>query len=676
MAIEPIPGKTDGLKSHSAPIIERAPLPIVEVQGGSHIVSYVNSAFCALLGKARAELLGLPFAEIVPGGNECVPILDRVYQTGETVTHAHGVDDEPSPAYWLYAIWPALDASERPVGVIVQLTKAANFRLNIASVNEALLISGLRQHELAETAEKLNAKLQAEITERKLAEEALLESAKRFRFLAESMPQKIFTAKPNGEIDYFNQQWMEFTGLSFEQIRAWGWTQIVHPDDVKENVRLWKHAVETGERFHMEHRFRRKDGVYRWHLGRAQAKRDADGKVLMWVGSSTDVDDMKQLLENLSSADRRKDEFLAMLAHELRNPLVPIKTAAQIISMAGTSDPVIRQAREMIERQADRMTKLVDDLLDVARIEQGKVKLQKEHMDLAKAVSNAVESSSHLIKSRNHQIILDVRSVPPLHVDADPVRVEQILGNLVINASKYTPPNGIIHVSASHEQGMAVVRVRDNGIGIEPHMLQRIFEVFTQVEKSLDRTQGGLGLGLKLVKDLIALHGGTVEARSEGLNFGSEFIVRFPALSAADSQLITAVNDVRVISTPRRILVVDDNDDIIQAMSLILTMSGHSVELANDGEQGVEKAIQMHPDVALIDIGLPKIDGYEVARRIRSSPGGNSIVLLALTGNGQDEDKRKAFEAGFDEHLTKPVDANDLNKFLNEIEKYQSISQG
>jgi len=540
------------LKSHAAPIIERAPLPLVEVQGGTHIVSYVNSAYCALLGKPRAELLGRPFADICPGGNDCVPILDQVYQTGEAVTLSRADPDDPNSSCWLYAMWPALDTSECPVGVIIQLAKAANFHKSVTAVNEALLIAGLRQHELTEAAEKLSVQLRTEIAERSQVETALREST-----------------------------------------------------------------------------------------------------------------------ERLASADRQKDEFLAMLAHELRNPLAPIKTAAQVIQKVGTLDPIVGRARDMIERQTDRLIKLVDDLLDVSRIIQGKVSLQKVHMDLAKAVTHALESCDPLIKSRKHQLVVDLRGDAPLHIDADPLRVEQIIGNLLINAAKYTPPHGTIHVSASYEKGMAVVRVRDNGIGIEPHMLSRIFNLFTQVEKSLERTQGGLGLGLKLARDLVALHGGTLEVTSDGINRGSEFIVKFPALSAADSSLMVAVKDDQVVPTRRRLLIVDDSDDIRESMSLMLTMTGHSVDLASDGEQGVEKVLQTHPDVALIDIGLPKIDGYEVARRIRRGPGGQGIVLLALSGYGQAEDKRKALDAGFDAHLTKPIDADDLNKLLNEIDKFQ-----
>jgi signal transduction histidine kinase/ActR/RegA family two-component response regulator len=526
--------------SRAAPIIERAPLPFVEVHGSEHIVSHVNSAFCKLLGKTRAEIVGKRFREVVPGGTACVPLLDRVYETGEALTHALE-DPETVQTTWLFAMWPALDPDERPEGVIIGLTKVRNLGQNITAVNEALLIAGLREQESKESAEQLNAQLAA-------------------------------------------------------------------------------------------------------------------------------------ANERLAAADRNKDEFLAMLAHELRNPLAPIRNAAQILRMANSEDATIVRAQAIIERQADHLAKLVDELLDLSRIQTGKIKLERVHVDVARAVARAVESCDQLTTKQHHVITLDLPTDAPLWVDADPTRLDQVLVNLISNAAKYTGSGGAIQIKVAREGEMVVVRIRDNGLGIAPSDLQRVFELFAQVEQSLERSQGGLGLGLKLVKELVELHGGDVEAKSEGLGKGSEFIVRLPMVEATAGAVVSEVRARTVRSSPRRILVVDDIADNRDTMAMLLTMHGHHVELAEDGEQAVEKVLHGHYDVAFVDIGLPKLNGYETAKAIRRHPEGVRIVLIALSGYGQPEDKRKAIEAGFDAHLTKPMKAGALQQLLNELDKFERRS--
>jgi signal transduction histidine kinase/ActR/RegA family two-component response regulator len=540
------PDTTDApsLPSPSAPIIERAPLPLVEVEGTAHIVSYVNSAFCSLMGQSRGDLVGKSFAEVIPRGDECLPLLKSAYQTEEAVTHVQEDDSEADPAVWLYAMWPALDTNERPVGFVIQLAKAANFRHNVTAINEALLLAGLRQHEL-------NAHLEQEITERKRVEEALRESERQ-----------------------------------------------------------------------------------------------------------------------LAATARDKDAFLAMLSHELRNPLASITIAAHSLRMVKTDDSTIVEAQQIIERQAHHLARLVDDLLEVSRVEQGKVRLRKEPMDLARAISRAVDSCEHLIKTQDHTISVDLQHIPPLNIEADPTRIDQVLINLIGNAAKYTPPHGALHIKAAREDGMAVVRVRDSGIGIEHNMLRNVFDLFTQVDHSIERSQGGLGLGLKLVKELVELHGGSVEARSEGLNRGSEFIVRLP-LSEKTAPKPSAHRAVDVRGISKRILVVDDRHDNRDAMAVFLKLSGHSVEVAEDGLQAIEKALRSHPDVAFVDIGLPKVNGYDVAKEIRLAPGGETIVLIAVSGYGSSDDKRTALAAGFDAHLTKPFNPDEITKILNELEQFR-----
>ncbi|CAN5329852.1 hypothetical protein BH11MYX1_BH11MYX1_13660 [soil metagenome] len=541
MGAERRPDKTNppAQPNLSAPVIESAPLPLVKLERDTHLISYVNAAFCSLMRKSRADLVGKCFADVVPQGDECLALLARVYQTGEPLTGVQADDSGADPAVWLYAMWPSLDPNEGPVRVVIQLAKAATIRHDITAVNEALLLAGLRQHEV-------NARLEQEITERKRVEAALRESERR-----------------------------------------------------------------------------------------------------------------------LAATASDKDVFLAMLSHELRNPLASITVAAHALRLINSGDSSIVQAQQIIERQAGHLARLVDDLLEVSRVEQGKVRLRKEPMDLAWAISRAVDSCEHLIKLHDHTISLDLQHIPALDIEADPTRVDQIMVNLIGNAAKYTPPHGVLHIKAAREGGMAVVRVSDNGIGLERTMLRRVFDLFAQVDHSLERSQGGLGLGLKLVKELVEMHGGSVEARSDGLNRGSEFVVRLPLSGEAESKP-SAEKVVR--GSSKRVLVVDDRPDYRDAMEVFLTLAGHSVELAQDGVQAMEKALRGHPDVAFVDIGLPKMSGYDVAKQIRLAPGGEAIVLIAVSGYGSSDDKRTALAAGFDAHLTKPFNPDEISEILDELD--------
>ncbi len=500
---------------------------------------------------------------------------------------------------------------------------------------------------------------------------ALRESEQRLRFVMDSMPQKIFTATPNGDVDYFNPIWTEFTGLTFEQIRDWGWTQFIHPDDLDENVRVWRHSIATGEPFQFEHRFRRADGEYRWHLSRALPMRDAAGRVLMWIGSNTEVHEqwqtankLRQLAAELSDADRRKNEFLAMLAHELRNPLAPIRNALEILRLTGGGGEAAQPASEMMERQVGQMVRLVDDLLDVSRISRGKIELRKERIELASVVHYAVEVIRPLCKSMDHELTVTL-APQPMYLNADPARLAQVVGNLLNNACKFTERGGRIWLTVEREGGQAVIRVRDTGIGIAAGELSRIFEMFTQVDISLERTRSGLGIGLSLAKNLVEMHGGTVAAQSAGIGQGSEFVVRLPIMV----EMPKPPPPEPTVSEPtpttvRRILVVDDNRDSAESLATLLGLTGNKTHTAYDGLEAVEAAAAFKPDVVLLDIGLPKMNGFEAARKIRAGPWGKKMVLVALTGWGQEEDRQKSRDAGFDGHLVKPVDHAALTKLL------------
>ncbi|MDQ3564040.1 MAG: ATP-binding protein [Pseudomonadota bacterium] len=498
------------------------------------------------------------------------------------------------------------------------------------------------------------------------------ESERRLRFIMDSMPQKIFTAKADGDVTYFNPQWTEFTGLSFEQIRDWGWTQFIHPDDVAENVRVWQQSIDSGEIFSFEHRFRRADGEYRWHISRAMALKDAEGKVLMWVGSNTDIHEQKQtanelrkLAAALSEADRRKNEFLALLAHELRNPLAPIRNAVQVLRLRGGDAAAVKSTSEMLERQIGQMVRLVDDLLDVSRISRGKIELCKEQVELASVVNQAVEAARSLVECMEHELTVAL-APQPVHLNADPTRLAQVVGNLLNNACKFTNKGGRIWLTVEREGEQAVIRVRDNGIGIAADQLARIFDMFTQVDTSLERSVGGLGIGLTVVKNLAEMHAGMVEVHSAGLGQGSEFVVRLPILVETAKPPPEPTVSEATPTTTRRILVVDDNRDSAESLAMLLKLMGNETHTAYDGFEAVEAAAAFRPDVILLDIGLPKLNGYEACRRIREQPWGKDMVLVALTGWGQEEDRRKSREAGFDGHIVKPVDPTALTKLLAE----------
>ena len=369
-----------------------------------------------------------------------------------------------------------------------------------------------------------------------------------------------------------------------------------------------------------------------------------------------------ELLAALKEADRRKDEFLAMLAHELRNPLAPIRNAVHILRAKSPPVPDLQWAREVIDRQAAQMSRLVDDLLDVSRITRGKIELRRERIELATVVRSAVEASRPLIEKWGHELTVNLPTDPVL-LDADLTRLSQVLLNLLNNAAKYTEQGGKIVLNAAEDGAQVVIRVRDNGMGIPRDQIASVFEMFTQLDRSLDRSHGGLGIGLTLVRQLVLMHGGSVEAHSEGPGTGSEFVVRLPAWRAQSQSGQNAVGEHQPTLPRCRILVVDDNEDAADSLGMVLRMMGSEVLTANDGLEAVGAAAVFQPQVILMDLGLPKLSGYEAARRIRNEQGA-SVLLIAVTGWGQDDDRRRSEVAGFDYHLTKPVAFEKLQKLL------------
>ena len=371
------------------------------------------------------------------------------------------------------------------------------------------------------------------------------------------------------------------------------------------------------------------------------------------------------LHEGIRFADRQKNDFLSMLAHELRNPLAPIRNAAQLLERHVPDEPGVKWACEVIDRQVVQMVRLVDDLLDVARITRDKIHLQREKIDLSAVISRAVEASRPAIDASRHQFQVE-HPPKPIRIAGDMIRLTQVLTNLLNNAAKYTEAGGRIWLRYGPENDSAVIRIRDTGIGIPPQMLESVFELFTQVDRALDRSHGGLGIGLTLVKRLVEMHDGVVEANSEGLGKGSEFIVRLPIATSTleEGRPLQIESDKSAVMNRRRILVVDDNQDSARTLSMMLKLMGHDTATAFDGMEAIDVATEYKPDAVLLDIGLPKLNGYDVCRRLRQETAGRQMLIIALTGWGQDEDRSRSSEAGFDHHLVKPVDVAVLEKLL------------
>jgi signal transduction histidine kinase len=373
--------------------------------------------------------------------------------------------------------------------------------------------------------------------------------------------------------------------------------------------------------------------------------------------------ELRRLLAQLRDADRRKDIFLAMLAHELRNPLAPIRNASDIFRHAGRHDPTLSRAADIVSRQVGLLSRLVDDLLDVSRITQGKVQLQRTRYDLRTSVTQAVETAIPLMQRNRQRLTVRLPS-KPLIVDADAVRMTQVIGNLLNNAAKYTPENGRVWLSARRFGTSVLVRVRDDGVGIAPEMLSSVFDLFTQGDDSLDHREGGLGIGLTLVKSIVEMHDGRVRARSPGRGCGSCFLFCLPAQDLDHQERHREVDAPGASKAPRRLLLVDDNVDAVESLAMLLRAAGHEVVTAYDATSALGLIDQCEPDLAVLDIGLPGMDGYELAREIRSRPHLRNVVLVALTGYGKPEDRARARAVGFDHHLVKPAGVAELHGVL------------
>ncbi len=504
------------------------------VEGAGHTVRAANPAFCRLLDRPSTDLVGKAFREILPQDNDSVMMLDRVFRTGKPEMHDQAQPSKSEPIFWSYTMWPVM-LNDRPAGVVVKVSVNAQLREKTLAMNEALIIASLRQHELAQTADALN----------------------------------------------------------------------------------------------------------------AEAKK----------------------------ADARKNQFLAMLAHELRNPLTPMRLMVEMMKRADGKGDVIKSGLDMIDRQIGQMTRLIDDLLDVSRITRDKLLLCQEDIELAPLIRDVVETFRAVSKAA--QLEFSVTLPPqPLYLHADATRLTQVFGNLLQNACKFTKPGGHISLEAEQQGHDVVITVKDSGLGISSEMLPKVFDMFTQGDQTLERSQGGLGIGLSLVRRLVTLHDGAVQAFSAGLDQGTRIVVRLPLI-----QKTVALPPPPVASEPtalpaQRILVVDDNQDIANILSLLLQEAGNETQVAFDGMEAVETAATFRPDVVLMDVGMPKLNGYDAARRMRKQPWGKDITLLAVTGLGREEDRKESAAAGFDDMLVKPVEYDALTAMLARFLKSEAARPG
>lgn len=511
-------------------------------------------------------------------------------------------------------------------------------------------------------------KITRDLTERKAQEEALRNSEERFRLLVEGVTDyAIFMLDPDGIVTSWNAGAQNIKGYSADEIIGKHFSRFYTSEDI-EAGKPWEQLARARRegRAESEGWRMKKDGSRFWSRVVVTALRDGDGVLRGFAKVTQDLTAQRHMYD-LEVATKNVNEFIGVLAHEMRNPLAPIRVAVQVMASAAPEDPVQKTMRDTIDRQSAHLVRIVDDMLDIARLTRGTLPMSNDAVDLGDVVRDAVETARPVIDARNHRLHVDL---PPeeLVVLGDIHRLTQMMANLVNNAARYTYPGGNIWIRGRSEGRQAVITVRDDGCGIDPRMLDRIFGMFVQGRSPLQRAGGGLGVGLALARRIAELHGGSLAARSEGENKGSEFTVRMPlaeetAVHAMRQQNAPAVTAAAAL---RRVLVVDDNADAADSLGLLLKSLGHETRVVHDGHDALEVAAQFRPDIVLLDIGMPGLDGYEVAKRLRALDRDHDVRIIAVTGWGQEADRRKSQEAGFDLHLVKPVNTHDLARALNE----------
>jgi PAS domain S-box-containing protein len=466
---------------------------------------------------------------------------------------------------------------------------------------------------------------------------------------------------PEGN-EFVNRAYREFVGVdSDEEVSGYDWTKFVHPEDRDAYLNAYQRAFAVQGTFTAEFRFLRADGEYRWMRSEATPRFGDDGELVGYVGATVDITGLRNAEEALRVAGKQKDEFLAMLAHELRNPLAPIRNASEVLALRYGGDPRAAVPIATLRRQCEHLARLLDDLFDVTRIAHGGVALRLQPLEIGTVVAQAIETVGPMAQARSQLLRLE-RDETPMYVSGDRTRLVQSLTNVLQNSVKFTQHGGEIVVTMRDTGEDLEVTVRDNGAGIAPDLVPRVFDLFVQSERAPDRSQGGLGIGLSVVKRLIEMHGGAVELQSEGEGCGTTVTIRLPRIEPP----AVAEEPPATVGPARRVLVVDDSSDAADSLAMLLELEGHEVATAYSAAAALETAERLQPDIAFIDIGLPQMDGYEVARRLRASDRCRAIRLVALTGYGQPGDRDEARRAGFDHHLVKPADLETVGAILAE----------
>jgi PAS domain S-box-containing protein len=597
------------------------------------VITSWNSGAELLYGYTAAEAVGKPFSILVPPDRpaEVQASVERL-RLGERLEHFETVRRRK-------------DGGLLDVSVSYSPIKDADGRLTGMSV------------------------IARDISERVRSAAALRESEQRFTRFMQHLPGLAWIKDLEGRYVYVN----DAAEKAFRTPRSalYGRTdeQIFPPDTARQFRSNDERALTSEAGVQVIETMEHADGVLHYSVVGKFPIPGPDGKAALVGGIAVDITDLKRVEDALKEADRHKDEFLAMLAHELRNPLAPISNALNVLKLPGANADIVRRAREMMERQVEHMVRLVDDLLDVSRIMRGKIELRREPVELATVVGRAVETAQPVIDAEGHKLTVSV-SAEPLWLYGDLVRLAQVVGNLLNNASKYTERGGQISIVCARGDGEAILKVRDTGIGLAADVLPRIFDMFVQAERRTHDAPGGLGIGLTLVRRIVEMHGGSVTAHSEGPGKGCEFVIRLPLSQKPDDEDGRGTDSNRPDAeeiAPRRLLIVDDSADAADSMAMMLRLRGHDVNVARDGPAALALAASDPPDVALLDIGMPNMNGYELARRFRENPALENVLLVAVTGWGQDDDRRRTREAGFDFHLVKPVDVASLERAIANV---------
>lgn len=511
-----------------------------------------------------------------------------------------------------------------------------------------------------------------DITDVKRAQEALRQSQAWFEQLADTAPTIVWVTEPDGRCTFLSRRWYEFTGQTPEHALGFGWLEAVHPEDRPDADASFRNALAQRGVFELDYRLRRADGSWRWCLDIGVPRLGENGTFLGHVGNVIDITERKlaeftnaDLTRALQGVDQRKNQFLATLAHELRNPLTPLRTGLHIVRTAPGSEAA-GKVLQMMERQVEHLVRLIDDLMDVSRIARQRLELRRKHLNLCTVVDSAAEASAGVFEARGQTLSIDL-APQPLWAEADDVRIAQVVSNLLVNASKYSPTGSEVELSLQCAAGRALIKVRDKGIGIAPQHLEAVFDMFASLDYQSGRVQSGLGIGLALTRRLVEMHGGRVWAESAGQDQGSSFFVELPLaqVQLPDAGLGLRANDASTpLARPSRVLITDDNIDAAQTLATALALAGHEVRTASDGEGALQAAASFLPEVVVLDIGMPGLSGYDVARRLRQEPSLSTAYLVALTGWGSREDQQRALEAGFDVHVTKPASAEHIERLI------------